>query len=181
MKDQGINPVPRTWLEKAQDLNLEVLVLIPVLTAIFQTLQEPMGFWPALAIVALSFVVMVLLLGLLIAPMRRKRMALDAEQGIFECVHREEGSSLRRRWATGYAKAEPGRLLFQAKTGITGSLAGPLDIYTELKAVSQPMKAPRGVFPRGRVMELSTDKGSVELAASASSLDLLIKRSLTDG
>ncbi|MFJ5696592.1 hypothetical protein [Arthrobacter sp. NPDC093139] len=176
MEDQGINPVPRSWPEKAQDLNLDVLVLIPVLTAVFQTLQDPMGFWPAVAIVALIFVVMVLLLGLLIAPIRRKRMALDAEHGVFECTHRERGSPLRRKWATGYAKAEPGRLLFQAKTGITGSLAGPLVTYTELDVVSQPTKAPWGIFPRGRVIELSTDKGTVELAASASSMDLLIKR-----
>ena len=60
------------------------------------------------------------------------------------------------KWALGYAKAEPGKLLFQAKTGVTGSVAGPVEVYSELRLVSQAEKAPWTVFPKGSVIVLST-------------------------
>jgi hypothetical protein len=112
---------------------------------------------------------------------QKQRAALDAEQGLFECAHRESGSPLRRSWALGYAKAEPGRLLFQAKTGMTGALAGPIEIYSELRPIDQPAKAPWSTFPRGKVITLSTHKGTVELAASPASLRLFAERCLRDG
>ena len=62
------------------------------------------------------------------------------------------------KWALGYAKAEPGKLLFQAKTGVTGSVAGPVEVYSELRLVSQAEKAPWTVFPKGSVIVLSTSR-----------------------
>jgi hypothetical protein len=120
MQQQDLNPAPRGWLEKASDFSVGMVLFIPVFLGVFFPLKDAIGDWPAAAIAVLAGLALQTVLALLIAPATRKRVALDAEQGIFECAHRERGSSLKRRWAMGYAKAEPGRLLFRARTGMTG-------------------------------------------------------------
>jgi hypothetical protein len=140
-----------------------------------------MGFWLSLVIIALAVAAVTVLVALPVIPIKKRRAALDAQRGLFECAHREVGSALKQRWAIGYAKAEPGRLLFQAKTGVTGRLAGPVEIYSQLRVMAEPAKAPFSAFPRGKVITLSTDKGVVELAAAPSSLELLAERCLSDG
>ncbi|UKA77322.1 hypothetical protein [Arthrobacter sp. FW306-07-I] len=181
MQQQDLNPAPRGWLEKANDSSIGMFLFIPLFLGVFFSLKDAIGDWAAAAIAVLASLALQTVLALLIAPATRKRVALDAEQGIFECAHRERASSLKRRWAMGYAKAEPGRILFQARTGMTGPVFGPVEIYSEPRAVSEPLKAPWTVFPRGRLIELSTDKGNIELAASPSSLNLLFQSSLNDG
>ena len=71
------------------------------------------------------------LIALPVISIKKRRAALDAKRGLFECAHREIGSALKQRWAIGYAKAEPGRLLFQAKTGVTGRLVGSIEVYSQ--------------------------------------------------
>ena len=73
------------------------------------------------------------------------------------------------------------RLLFQAKTGVTGRLVGSIETYSQLQLVGEPSKAPFSAFPRGKVITLSTDRGMVELAASPASLHLLAERCLSNG
>lgn len=121
------------------------------------------------------------LLDLLLRLLKRKRIALDAEQGLFECARREQGSALKRKWALGYVKVEPGKVLFQAKKGVTGSVAGTVEVYSEPRLVSQAVEAPWTVLPKGRVVVLSTNKGNIELAASQSSLNLLTERAPQGG
>jgi hypothetical protein len=181
MRQQDLAPAPRGWLEKADDSNVAAFLLTAGFAAVFRPLQETIGFWPALALIVLSGLALLVLLQVLLRPLKRKRDALDAEQGLFECAQREPGSALRGRWALGYAKAEPGRLLFQARTGMTGPLFGPIEVYSEPKVVRPPVKAPWAVFPRGRIIELSTDKGTLELAATPSCLNLFRERSQRNG
>ena len=64
---------------------------------------------------------------------------------------------------------------------MTGRLVGPIETYSQLQVMGESAKAPFSAFPRGKVITLSTDKGTVELAASPSSLDLLAERCLRDG
>ena len=181
MQQQDLNPAPRGWLEKANDSGAGMIFFMPAFLGVFLPLKDAIGDWPAAAVAILAGLALQTVLALLIAPTTRKRVALDAEQGIFECAHRERGSALKGRWATGYAKAEPGRLLFQARTGTTGPLYGPVEIYSDLRVVNGPVKAPWKIFPRGRIIELSTDQGSAEVAASPSSLKLLYQACLNDG
>ncbi|WP_312099806.1 hypothetical protein [Corynebacterium dentalis] len=140
MEQQDLSPEPRGWLEKLHELNVHSALLTIILLSVFLPLQESIGFWPVLAIlvpVGLAVGLLVnALLNLLLRPLKRKRIALDAEQGLFECARREQGSALKRKWALGYAKVEPGKVLFQAKTGVTGSVAGTVEIYSEPRLVS---------------------------------------------
>lgn len=178
MRESNLEPAPRGRLEKAYD---NVGYLLPMFGVMAYPLIEAVGFWPSIALFVVASATVTLIVLRLVTPLRRRRSSLDAEQGIFECGHRERGSALKGRWARGYAKAEAGRLLFQTRTGENDPLGGPLEIYSALSAVGPIVKAPWSVFPGGRVITLSTDKGIVELAATPSSLNLLAERCFSDG
>lgn len=179
MRESTLEPTPRSRVEKVYDSNVVTyLSVILVLLVVVPSLEGRVGYWPALGIsIALGFVV-ASVLTLPAIRLKKRRVALDAQQGIFECAHRERGSALKGRWAQGYARAEPGRLLFQAKTGVTGPLAGPVEIYSHPTPIGEPTKAPWAASPRGRVITLDTDKGEVELAATPADLVLLAERCL---
>jgi hypothetical protein len=174
MSEPNLEPTPRGWIEKACASSfLTILPPALVLAMALNPLSDEVGYWPALAILVPAGIAFSIVISLPLIPIQRQRAALDAQRGIFECAHRERGSSLKGRWARGYAKAEPGRLLFQAKSDVTGRPSGPIEIYSEPKAIGLPVKAPWSVSRRWRVITLSTDKGIVELAAAPSSLNLL--------
>jgi hypothetical protein len=116
---------------------------------------------------------------IVMAPLRKKRAAQDAERGLFECAHREPGSGLRSRWARGYARAEPNRLIFQLGASESGPLAGPLEVYPAPRAIGEPTKAPWTVFPGGQMMTIRSDNTTLQLATSRASLELLRARCLT--
>jgi hypothetical protein len=164
--EQNLEPTPRGWIERAYDANVFTMLTVALLVLVLYPLNDKVGFWLSLVITALAVAAISVLVALPVIPLRRKRVAQDAGRGLFECAQREEGSSLKGRWAVGYAKAEPGCLLFQAKTGVTGTLAGPVEIYSAPRQVGEPVKAPWSAFPRGKVITLATDKGIVELAAA---------------
>jgi hypothetical protein len=182
MREPNLEPTPRGWLDKVYDSGaLSIMSAMVILWFALDPLSDVVGYWPALAIAIPAGIALAMLISLPFIRRQKKRAALDAEHGLFECADSESGSPLKRRWAVGYAKAEPGRLLFQAKTGVTGPLAGPIEIYSELRPIGQPVKAPWSAFPRGKVITLSTDKGAVELAVSPASLSLLAERCLSGG
>ncbi|MHA7261694.1 hypothetical protein ACX80W_00680 [Arthrobacter sp. TMN-37] len=56
--------------------------------SVFSPLRQSTGFWPAVAIVIAATIAAFLLVEVLVRPARRRRMALDADQGLFECAHR---------------------------------------------------------------------------------------------
>jgi len=180
--EPSLEPTPRRWLEKFYDSGIANLVppLLMFLVA-FDPLRQALGWLPAFVITVVAGVALGLVISLPVVPLKKQRAKQDAERGIVECVHREKGSTLRGRWATGYAKAEPGRLLFQAKTGQTGPLYGSVEIYIAPRPLGKPVKAPFSVFPRGEIMAFATDKGEVELAAAPSSLKLLTELTTQDG
>ncbi|WP_323959358.1 hypothetical protein GC088_12595 [Arthrobacter sp. JZ12] len=111
-RHEDLDPEPRGWLEKAQDFNIPTFVVIGFAVPVSLSLREAIGFWPAVALVTLVSISVVLLLGRILRPQQLKRIAADAERGLFECAHRERGSTLRGRWVLGYVKAEPGKFLF---------------------------------------------------------------------
>jgi hypothetical protein len=180
MHEKALEPAPRGWIEKANDYLGLVLPFFVMSTALYP-LHAAVGSWwlATIIIIVAGLALMVILDRLVVEPQREKRASLDAAQGIFECAHREKGSALKGRWARGYAKPEPGRLLFQTRTGVTGPLAGPLETYSEVRMISQPAKAPWSVFPRGKIITLSTDKGIVEIAAAPSGHELLEQFGIT--
>lgn len=180
MREPDLEPTPRSRLERAYDA-FGSLPLVVVAGILFVPLQAVLGWLPTLVIViAAGIVLMTAIQLIVIAPLRKKRAAQDAERGLFECAHREPGSGLRSRWARGYARAEPNRLIFQLGASENGPLAGPLEIYSAPKATGEPTKAPWTVFPGGYVVTLSSDNTTLQLAASRASLALLNRRCLTN-
>jgi hypothetical protein len=177
MNKPTIEPTPRSRLEKVSDSSILSFLpsLLVIMTAMNPLMQE-LGFWPGLAVTIAISAILTIILTLPLIPAKKRRVAMDADQGIFECAHREKGSALKGRWAQGYAKAEPDRLLFQAKTGVTGPATGPVEVYSAPTPVAEPTKAPWGVFPKGRIIALNTDKGVIEIAATPASLLLLKER-----
>lgn len=179
MSGSELEPTPRGRIEKILDPNiLAYLPPVLVVAAGMNSWMKEFGFGLGLAVTVAVSLALTIILSVPFLAAKKRRIALDAERGIFECAHREKGSLLKSRWAQGYAKAEPGRLLFQAKTGITGPLAGAVEVYSSPTPLGEPTKAPWTVFPKGRIVALNTDKGVVELAASPTSLALLRERCL---
>jgi hypothetical protein len=153
MRERDLEPTRRSRLERAYDAfgSLPLAFLAGIL---FVHLQAVLGWWPTLVIVITAVCVLITAIQLIvIAPLRKKRATQDAERGLFECAHREPGSGLRSRWARGYARAEPNRLIFQLGASENGPLAGPLEIYSAPTAIGEPVKAPWTVFPGGIVGE----------------------------
>lgn len=178
---KSLAPTPRSWLEKAYDANLGMIFPIFFFVAGFNSLRETLGFWASFAIVLLAGIVSQLILHHLVAPMRKRRKALDTERGLIECALREkDATSYKGKWTMGYVKAETAQLEFQARTGITGLPIGPLDTYSEVLEIGYPNKAPWSVLRRGRMITLDTTQGTVELATTSSGLDILTKRFRTN-
>lgn len=180
MREPDLEPTQRSRLERAYDAvgSLPLVVLAGILVA---PLQAVLGWWPTLVIVITAGVVLMTAIQLIvIAPLRKKRAAQDAERGLFECAHREPGSGLRSRWARGYARAEPNRLIFQLGASENGPLAGPMEIYAAPAAIGEPVKAPWTVFPGGLMVTISSGNTTLQLAASRASLALLNERCLTN-
>ena len=180
MRGTDLEPTPRSRLERAYDAfgSWPLVVLAGIL---FVPLQAVLGWWPTLVVVITAGVVLMTAIRLIvIAPLRKKRAAQDAERGLFECAHREPGSGLRSRWARGYARAEPNRLIFQLGAGENGPLAVPLEIYAAPTAIGEPVKAPWTVFPGGLMVTISSGNTKLQLATSRASLALLNERCLTN-
>jgi hypothetical protein len=180
MREPDLEPTPRSRLERGYDAFGSLpLVFLPGI--LFVPLQTVLGWWPTLVIVITVGIVLITAIQLIvIAPLRKKRAAQDAERGLFECAHREPGSGLRSRWARGYARAEPNRLIFQLGATESGPLGGPMEIYSAPTAVREPVKAPWTVFPGGLAMTIRSDNTTLQLAASRASLELLKERCLTN-
>ncbi|MBT2550852.1 hypothetical protein [Arthrobacter sp. ISL-65] len=179
MNQPTIEPTSRSRLEKVFDSNILTFASsLLVISTVMNPLIQELGFWLGLAVTIAIIATLTIVLSLPLIPAKKRRVAMDADKGIFECAHREKGSALKGRWAQGYAKAEPGRLLFQAKTGMTGPATGPIEVYSALTSLAEPTKAPWAVFPRGKIITLNTDKGVIELATTPGSLVLLRERCL---
>lgn len=179
MREPDLEPTSRSRLERAYDAfgSLPLFVLAAVLLV---PLQSHLGWWPAFTIVTTTGIVVITVIQLVvIAPLRKKRAVRDAERGLFECAHREPGSGLRSRWARGYARAEPNRLIFQLGASENGPLAGPMEIYLSPTAVGEPVKAPWTVFPGGVVITMRSNSTTLQLAASRTSVAFLNERCLT--
>lgn len=59
-----------------------------------------------------------------------------------------------------------------------GTLSGSPEVYSHIRKVSDPVKAPWCAWARGEVLTMDTDKGEVEVAATRESLNLVAERCL---
>lgn len=180
MREPDLDPTPKSRLEQVYD-TISALPLFVLAGIFYAPLQAALGLWPAWVIVLTSGIGMTAAIQFfLVAPRRRKRKAQDTERGLFECAHREPGSGLRSRWARGYARAEPSRLIFQMGAGENGPLAGPLEIYPAPTLVGDLEKAPWTVFPGGLIATITSENKTLQLAADRASLALLNTRYFTN-
>ncbi|WP_285240304.1 hypothetical protein [Pseudarthrobacter sp. MEB009] len=179
MREPDLDPTPKSRLEQVYD-TISSLPLFVLAGIFYVPLQAALGLWPAWVIVITSGIVMTAAIQFfVVAPMRTKRKAQDTERGLFECAHREPGSGLRGRWARGYARAEPNRLIFQMGAGEDGPLTGPLEIYPEPTPIGDLEKAPWTVFPGGLIVTITSENKTLQLAARRASLELLNTRCFT--
>jgi hypothetical protein len=172
-----LEATPISRIEKLYDSS--ILTFLPttlVIATLLDPLTEKLGFWLGSGAAIAISVAPTVIVTVPVIPYIKRRRAMDAEQGIFECSRREPGSALKGRWAPGYAKAEPSQLLVQAKTGMTGRPAGRVEVYSAPTPLGGRTKAPWAVFPKGKILVLNTDKGVIELAATPTSLVLLKER-----
>lgn len=169
----------RGWVEKADDLSVGTALIVLLVLLMFDALQDKVGFWPALVIVILIGLALMVITTMSIVPLKRRRAEQDARKGIFQCAFRErDSSSYKGRWNQGYAQALPGQIIFQETTAMLGALSGLPEVFSDIRKVSDPVKAPWFVWAGGEVLTMDTDKGEVELAATRESLSLLTDRCL---
>jgi hypothetical protein len=176
---ETLHPTPHSWWEKAYDtagiyvgLGIVIAATIPVL--------EPLGFWSWLTVILVTNIALQLALAfLLIAPLRRKREALNAAMGLVECSLRSRSlppgppppaASYRRGYLIGYAKTENGALIFQPRTVFTGVVVGSPMTFRGITPLTGGLRTPtRAPWYLGRgwtVVYVKTDIGVIELAGS---------------
>jgi hypothetical protein len=174
--EETLRPTPYGWWEKAYVVGLFIGLAMAAAATIAVFLKQ-LGFWAYLAIAVGGVVVFQLALPLLIAPLRRKREALDAEMGVVECGIRckslppgppPPAASYKGGWLIGYAKKENGVLIFQPRTAFTGSVVGSPLTFQNVTPITgglrTPVEAP-WYLGRGRtVVFLKTDRGVIEVA-----------------
>jgi hypothetical protein len=181
MAEETLHPTQYGWWEKAYMVG-PFVGLAMAAAATIAVFLEQLGYWSYLAITVGGIVVFQLALPRLIAPLRMKREAKDAEMGIVECGIRckslppgppPPAASYQRGWLIGYAKKENGSLVFHPRTAFTGSIVGsPLTFHnvTPLTGgLRTPIAAPWYLGPLGRgrtVVFLKTDRGVIEVSGS---------------
>jgi hypothetical protein len=177
MAEPNLDVTRRGWVEKADDLSIGTALIVFLVFLIFYPLQERVGFWSALVIVILIGLALTVVITMSVVPLKRRRAEQDAKKGIFHCVFRERDSpSYEGRWNQGYAQAMPRQIIFQEATATLGTLSGSPRVYSGIRKVSDPTRAPWWVWSRGAVITMDTDNGEVELAATRENLNLLTER-----
>lgn len=176
-----LHPAPHGWWEKAYDV-AGILVGLAIVIATLPFLEQ-LGLWFYVVIVAT--IAVQLALALLVAPLRRKREAEDAQSGIVECGIRPGPRSLppgysppaasdKRGWIFGYAKVENGSLTFQPRKAFTGSPIGDPVTFRDITLLTGGLRTP-AVVPwyvgRGRtVVYVKTDRGVIEVGGKEEGL-----------
>ncbi|MCB5275390.1 hypothetical protein BJG92_02938 [Arthrobacter sp. SO5] len=178
MAQETLHPTPYGWWEKAPVAGLFIGLAVAAAATIAVFLKL-LGSWSYMAIVVGGIFVFQLALTLLIAPLRRKREAMDAEMGVVECGIRckslplgppPPAASYQRGWLSGYASEENGSLVFQPRSAFRGSVVGsPLTFHHVMPltgGLRTPVAAP-WYLGRGRtVVFLKTDRGVIEISGS---------------
>lgn len=181
MAGETLQPTPRGWWEKAYVVGLIVGLAVAVAATIGVILKQ-LDFWSYLVIALGTNIVLQLVLPLLVAPLRAKREALDAEMGIVECGIRSKSlppgpppptASYQGGWLIGYAKKENDSLVFQPRKKSTGSVVGSPLTFQNVTPLTGGLRTPAaapwylGPLGRGRtVVFLKTDRGVIEVSGS---------------
>lgn len=187
MAVEKLEPAPRTWMEKTYDLAgiFVSLLIVVIVTVPWQALRTSALYLSALA--PATFVVY-LLMGLLVSPLKKRRVAQNVEKGIVECSLRPGPRSLpsgytppgpadKRGWITGCATVRGGALIFQPVAAFTGSPVGETLTLTNVEPLTGGLRTPatgRWYLGQGRrdhtVVYVKTDTGVLEVAGSATGL-----------
>ncbi len=140
------------------------------------------GFWESAGFSLLVFAAVVYLFTRPVAAERSKRLAADLERGVFDCAIRFPNSlpgSLRDRWDPGAAQYNGVTLAFQSLNFQGDPVATPIGALKEFgrvvatAPVDQTGKRAPELRRRWKVLELTTEKGLMHLAAREEALDLL--------
>jgi hypothetical protein len=124
-------------------------------------------------------------MGLLVSPLKKRRVAQNVEKGIVECSLRPGPRSLaagysppapadKRGWITGYATVNGGALIFQPTAAFTGTAVGDTLTLTNIEPLTGGLRAPATApwyLGQGRrdhtVVYVKTETGVLEVAGSA--------------
>jgi hypothetical protein len=176
---------PKSRLERVAASSVWWLPLIAVLPAAPPLHEVP---WMLRILVGGSILLAaVALLAVLEQSQMAARLARDArELGIIDCFIRYPNSrpgSLRRIWAAGTAELKPGSIIFHESYTMTpfenNRLArAPLTLQVESLPVRQELEREQRTMLRRNqaVVQIDTDRETIELAADRLSLDALLQR-----
>jgi hypothetical protein len=184
MAVEKLEPAPCTWMEKTYDLAgiFVSLLIVVIVTVPWQALRTSALYLSALF--PATFVVY-LVMGLLVSPLKKRRVAQNVEKGIVECSLRPGPRSLpagysppapadKRGWITGYATVKGGVLIFQPTAAFTGTAVGDTLTLTNIEPLTGGLRAPATApwyLGQGRrdhtVVYVKTESGVLEVAGSA--------------
>ncbi|MDQ0028791.1 hypothetical protein [Arthrobacter bambusae] len=187
MAVEKLEPAPRTWMEKTYDLaGIFVSLLIVVIVTIpWQALRTSPLYLSALFPAAF---VVYLVIGLLVSPLKKRRVAQNLDRGMVECSLRPGPKSLpsgysppapadKRGWITGCATVRGGALIFQPVAAFTGTPVGESLSLPNIESLTGGLRTPATppwYLGRGRrdhtVVYLKTETGVLEVAGSATGL-----------
>jgi hypothetical protein len=190
MAVEKLDPAPRTWMEKTYDVAGFYISLMIVIVAMvpWQALRASALYVSVLFPAAL---VVYIAMGFLVKPLKRRRIAQNAERGIVECSLRPGPKSLppgyspprpsdKRGWITGYATVEDGSLIFQPMGALTGYSVGETLTLPDIEPLTGGLRTPapgRWYLGQGRrdhtVIFVKTGTGVLEVAGSAAGLKAL--------
>jgi hypothetical protein len=186
MAVERLEPAPRTWMEKTYDLAgiFVSLLIVVIVTVPWQALRTSPLYLSTLFPAA--FVVH-LVMGLLVSPLKKRRVAQNLDRGIVECSLRPGLRSLpagysppgpadKRGWITGCATVRGGALIFQPMAAFTGSPVGETLTLPNIEPLTGGLRTPATATPpwylrQGRrdhtVVYVKTETGVLEVAGSA--------------
>jgi len=178
---ETLQPAPYGRWEKAYVVVL-IMGLAVAVAASTAVILKLLDLWAYLAIALGTNIVLQLVFPLLVAPLRTKREAMDAEMGIVECSIRSKSlppgppppaASYKGGWLIGYAKKENDSLVFQPRKMSTGSVVGSPLTFHNVTPLTGGLRTPAaarwylGPLGRGRtVVFLKTDRGVIEVSGS---------------
>ncbi|MBT2548158.1 hypothetical protein [Arthrobacter sp. ISL-65] len=75
MSESSLEPTRKGWVEKAYDANVFTMLTVALLVLVVYPLNDRVGFWPSLVIMALAVAAVTVLVALPVIPIRRRRGA----------------------------------------------------------------------------------------------------------
>lgn len=184
MAIQKLDPAPRPWVEKTYDVAGFYISLMIVIAATvpWQAVRTSPLY---VAVLFPATLAVYLVMGLLVSPLKKRRIAQNAEKGIVQCSIRPGPKSLppgysppgpsdKRGWISGYAAVDDGSLVFQPMTAFTGYAIGETLTLPNIQPLTGGLRTPTSApwyLGRGHtVVYVKTGTGVFEVAGSTAGL-----------